>query len=250
MFFVPASSALFWPIKKQVLRRWGGVVVFFLLVSGCGGSSLFKRVDTTPIHGRHYRVKTGDTLYSVARRAGLNYKTLARWNRIRSPYTIYSGQRLHLHPPAKSRRPSVKSTKASRRPKSKKIKKNFKKKLKVVWQWPLKGVIVRNFHQTGGKGIDIKAPPGTPVRAIGNGSVVYSGSGLVGYGNLVIVKHDEIYLSAYGNNRRLLVKEGQRVKKGQIIAEVGQGRGRRSVLHFEIRKRGKPVNPLHYLPRR
>ncbi len=237
-------------MKKQVRGAWVAGVVVFSFLSGCGSLGFFRQVDLTPIHGRHYRVKTGDTLYSVARRAGLNYKILARWNRIRPPYTIYIGQKLHLHPPVSTRKPSLKPVKAARRPKSKKIKQNFKKKLKVVWQWPLKGVIARNFHQTGAKGIDIEAPPGTPVRAIGNGSVVYSGTGLVGYGNLVIVKHDEIYLSAYGNNRRLLVKEGQRVKKGQIIAEVGQGRGRRSLLHFEIRKRGKPVNPLHYLPRR
>ncbi len=237
-------------MKKPVIGVWVVMAVVFSFVSGCGSSSFFEPVDSAPIHARHYRVKTGDTLYSVARRAGLNYKILARWNRIRPPYTIYIGQKLHLHPPVSARKPSLKRVKAARRPKSKKIEKNIKKKLKVVWRWPLKGVIARNFHQTGAKGIDIKAPPGAPVRAIGNGSVVYSGTGLVGYGNLVIVKHDEIYLSAYGNNRRLLVKEGQRVEKGQIIAEVGQGRGGRSVLHFEIRKRGKPVNPLHYLPRR
>lgn len=216
-----------------------------LMGGGCGASNRAHRTYAPPIQTSSYIVKQGDTLYSIARRAGVDLQDLANRNHIASPYTIYPGQQLSLRPSAPtSNKKIVKKTN-----RYKKNQKKSKKNLKDVWQWPLKGVIARNFRQTGRKGIDIKGPPGAAVRASAAGKVVYSGNGLVGYGSLVIIKHDEIFLSAYGNNRKLRVKEGQWVGKGHIIAELGRGMRRVPVLHFEIRKKGKPVNPLLYLPR-
>lgn len=120
--------------------------------------------------------------------------------------------------------------------------------LKLNFQWPIKGKILKNFPQSDSKGIDITGKFGQPVSATEAGKVVYSGQGLLGYGNLLIIKHNDLYLSAYANNSQLLVAEGQSVKKGQHIALVGQMGSNQATLHFEIRKNGKPVNPLSLLP--
>jgi lipoprotein NlpD len=119
---------------------------------------------------------------------------------------------------------------------------------KVDWGWPLKGKIIAEFSETSNKGLDIAATPGEPVLAAAAGRVVYSGSGLRGYGKLVIIKHNRTYLSAYAHNSVILVKEGQNVIKGQKIAEAGSTDSNRPELHFEIRKFGKPVDPAKYLP--
>ena len=120
------------------------------------------------------------------------------------------------------------------------------------WAWPAKGPLIGRFSSNGSlnKGIDIAGELGQPVLAASDGTVVYAGSGLRGYGELVIIKHSDIYVSAYGHNRRLLVREGQKVKAGQIIAEMGSTGADRVKLHFEIRRQGKPVDPLQYLPSR
>ncbi len=120
------------------------------------------------------------------------------------------------------------------------------------WAWPASGSLIGRFASNGSlnKGIDIAGQLGQPVLAASGGTVVYAGSGLRGYGELVIIKHNETYVSAYGHNRRLLVREGQQVKVGQSIAEMGSTGTDRVKLHFEIRRQGKPVDPLQYLPRR
>lgn len=120
------------------------------------------------------------------------------------------------------------------------------------WAWPSNGPVISRFAETGSlnKGVDIAGDLGQPVLAASDGTVVYAGSGLRGYGELVIIKHNDTYVSAYGHNRRLLVREGQRVKVGQAIAEMGSTGTDRVKLHFEIRRQGKPVDPLQYLPRR
>jgi lipoprotein NlpD len=122
------------------------------------------------------------------------------------------------------------------------------KMLKLNFQWPIKGKILKNFSQSDNKGIDIGGKIGQTVYAAEAGKVVYSGQGLIGFGNLVIIKHNELYLSAYANNSRLLVAEGQKVEKGQDIAQVGEAGYKKASLHFEIRKNGKSVNPLVLLP--
>ncbi len=122
--------------------------------------------------------------------------------------------------------------------------------LSVPWQWPAPGKVLETFDETRNKGIDIAGNDGDPVSAAADGEVVYVGSALRGYGNLVIVKHNEEFISAYAHNRQILVKQGQAVKRGQRIAEFGRSDADRVKLHFEIRRQGKPVDPLRYLPAR
>lgn len=119
-----------------------------------------------------------------------------------------------------------------------------------AWLWPASGAIIAGFNEASNKGLDIAGNPGDPVLASAGGKVVYSGSGLRGYGKLVIIKHDESYLTAYAHNRELLVKEGDTVTRGQKIAELGSSDADRPKLHFEIRKQGRPVDPMTYLPPR
>ncbi len=210
------------------------------------------------VHGqKYYQVKPGDTLFSIGYRSGLHYRRLAEWNNISPPYVIKVGQKIKLFKPktvSQSENKNRKSSSAARKSKihvqKKSIKSNNKEKhLKLYWQWPMKGRILRSYVQSGFKGIDIQGKRGQKVRAAEKGKVVYSGTGLKGYGNLLIIKHNEQYLSAYAHNKRLLVKEAQVVNKGQVIAEVGRNDMKQYVLHFEIRKKGKPVNPVTYLPK-
>ena len=212
-----------------------------------------------------YVVKKGDTLYSIGFRSGHGYRRLSRWNKIYPPYKLQVGQNLKLFESKqkliyKIRKNNKKTTIVKKRtPSQKKTippqktstnSNDNKKMLKLYWQWPLRGRILKYFSSGGSKGIDIYGKIGQKVRSASSGKVVYSGSGLKGYGNLLIIKHNYMYLSAYANNRRLLVKEGQVVKKGQVIAEVGRMGGKKTSLHFEIRKNGNPVNPLNYLPKK
>jgi lipoprotein NlpD len=118
------------------------------------------------------------------------------------------------------------------------------------WSWPVEGKVIETFNETRNKGVDIVGKEGDPVLAAADGQVVYSGSGLRGYGNLVIVKHDDEYISAYAHNRQILVKQGQSVKRGQKIAELGKSDADVPKLHFEIRRQGKPIDPLTVLPKR
>jgi len=122
----------------------------------------------------------------------------------------------------------------------------------VRWHWPHGGTVIAGYSTSGkvNKGIDIAGKPGDAVKAAANGNVVYAGSGLLGYGNLIIVNHNEHYLSAYAHNRKILVQEGEDVKAGQVIAELGSTGTDKPMLHFEIRKNGNPVDPSRYLPRR
>ncbi len=195
----------------------------------------------------YYTVKKGDNLSTVGFRSGHRYKQLARWNSISPPYKIYPGQKIKLF--------SDTSTTKNSKPRKKKYKKKTTKSsakkgiIKANWSWPVKGRLVRSFYATGNKGIDIAGSIGQKIKAARSGVVMYGGSGLAGYGKLLIIKHNYLYLSAYAHNRRLLVKEGQKIKKGQDIAEMGVGVNAKPSLHFEIRKNGKPVNPINYLLR-
>ena len=208
-------------------------------------------------------VRKGDTLYSIARYQNLNHKQLARWNFLSSPYAIYPGKTLRLRPPATSHANpprnnrqiaagSVKKPVTVSRAKAPGVAKAAPALPKKVhaWQWPAKGKLVKTFNarDTARKGIGIAGNRGQPVKAAAAGRVVYSGNGLIHYGNLIIIKHSTSFLSAYAHNRTLLVKEGDQVSAGQSIAQMGTVENGRARLHFEIRKGGKPVNPLIYLP--
>jgi lipoprotein NlpD len=215
-----------------------------------------------------YRVRNGDTLFGIAWDHGLDYRVVAGWNDIRPPYRIYVGQSLRLRPPTAarqplpkkvSRAPAPKSTRApeARRPAAKPAVKPAPKKppvssQRLAWRWPVGGKVSSTFKPSDPlrKGIKIAGREGSEINAAEGGRVVYSGSGLIGYGRLIIIKHNDNYLSAYGHNRELLVDEGDQVAKGQKIASMGRASDGVPLLHFEIRRDGKPVDPLRLLPKR
>lgn len=235
------------------------LVTWAMLAAGCGGGALTWDPPQT------YVVKAGDTLYSISWRNRLDWRDVARWNGLSNSGLIYPGQTLRLSPPAGSsgssassapratspqpaKSPSTAGSSASTRPSS-----SPPPATPVAgWRWPASGPVVAGFGDKNsmGQGLDIAGRLGDPVRAAANGRVVYAGSGLIGYGKLIIIKHNDTFLSAYGHNRTMTVKEGDSVKVGQKIAEIGEGPGAKPLLHFEIRVNGKPVNPARYLPKR
>jgi lipoprotein NlpD len=215
-----------------------------------------------------YMVKPTDTLYSISWRYGLDYHDLARWNGLNDDYLIYPGQQLILIEPADlpqqqhptQAQPAVQDTTLSTvkaetadNPPEQHAKINTRTEENAVtgWIWPTEGKVTSyfSFKDLDRRGIDIAGKIGQPVRAVAEGKVVYSGTGLAGYGNLIIIKHNDTFLSAYAYNRNRLVKEGMQVKQGTLIAEMGQDKDKLAVLHFQIRKNGKPVDPLLYLPK-
>ncbi|MBE2211305.1 MAG: peptidoglycan DD-metalloendopeptidase family protein [Xanthomonadaceae bacterium] len=207
-----------------------------------------------PKYGATQVVKKGDTVYRIATTNGITALDLALWNNIPPPYIIHPGQRLRLYPggsvatippPRTPVKPAT--TRPSTPPPS-----VVAPVANLAWRWPAEGALISTY-QVGNptrQGIDIAGNAGEPVRAAADGTVVYSGSGLVGYGELIIVKHNDQWLSAYGHNRKRLVSEGAVVKVGQQIGELGSTGTSRNMLHFEIRLNGKPVDPLQYLPRK
>lgn len=223
----------------------------------------------------YYRVKSGDTLFSIAFKYGLNYKELASLNRIPAPYVIYPKQKIRLSSKVKTVKQTVKkSTANSQKAKTtptKVVKSNKKQttvnnknqivktpsntktksKKALNWVWPVSGDVIKGFSNKGvsSKGIDIKGKKNGKVVSASDGIVVYAGNGLIGYGNLVIVKHSDEYLSAYAYNQEILVKEQQSVKAGQKLAIIGGKGSQTSLLHFEVRKDGQPINPLKVLPK-
>ena len=238
-----------------------------------------------PVDGL-YRVRKGDNLAAIAFRYGLDYRDIAAWNDISAPWTIYPDQVLRLNPPPKTaasttthtqpapapksatRQPTAPATKPSPPPPSTAQTvpppaasapqgspaapaANPGKTDPESWRWPTRGRLLRTFSESDSSrnGIDIAAAEGQDVLASAAGQVVYSGNGLIGYGELVIIRHSELMLSAYAHNSRRLVAEGELVTAGQKIAEVGRNDRNESLLHFEIRRSGRPVNPLNYLPK-
>lgn len=228
------------------------------------------RAAPSPIPpGAVHVVRAGETLYGISFRFGLRYQDVAAWNGIGDPYNIEIGQRLRLRPvgsmPAAPRpyppspnapRPATPSpgnitstpvtpiAPSPARPSAPGI-------AAPSWRWPTQGQVIGRYvsgDQTQ-QGINIAGSAGQPVLAAADGIVVYSGAGLVGYGELIIIKHSDEWLSAYAHNRRRLVAEGSRVKSGDFIAEMGKTGAIREMLHFEIRRNGKPVDPLSFLPR-
>lgn len=255
-------------------RTRSGLMLLLCLamLAGCSTHSTYAPVrDRThapqTTAGVHV-VRAGETLFSIAWQYGLDYQTVAAWNRIRPPYTIYPGQKLSVRgpvaqarpappaspkpPAATPRQPATSPPASAQRPASPAPSRPQAGSAVPRWQWPANGQILRRFepNASGKKGIAIAGKEGAEVRAAAGGQVVYAGSGLVGYGRLIIVKHNDNYLSAYGHNRHLLVSEGDQVRAGQVIAHMGSSGTNRTQLHFEIREKGKPVDPLRHLPRR
>lgn len=204
-----------------------------------------------------YRVRPGDTLYSIAWSFGLDYRALARVNHLVSPYSLRVGQPLKMTTlsrlPAEPEKPQgvrVVGVFSSQRVASPKRTQGTVFPARVSrWVWPVQGHVVEGFDPASGgnHGINIAGRLGESVRAVAAGEVVYSGDGVRGYSNLIIIKHTRQFLSAYAYNQINLVREGTSVRQGQTIARMGANNAGSVMLHFEIRKDGRPVNPMHYL---
>ncbi len=232
-----------------------------------------------------YTVKRGDTLYSIALEHGVDYRDVAQWNFLDDPTKLRVGQTLRVKPPEDTLAPGVQvgaapgagrlearpldssgppapagartEPKALRLPYSKENVASLAPKTDVASQasaeasqfiWPVKGKVLAGFSEPRSKGIDIEGKPGQPVLAAAAGRVTYVGSGIPGLGKLVVIKHDNGFITVYAHNRAILVKEQQKVAQGQPIAEVGSSDSDRPKLHFQIRKGASPVDPLKYLP--
>lgn len=245
------------------------VLLAGLLLTGCANE------PPKPARPATYTVKAGDTLYAIAWRLRLDYRELARWNGIDGKYLIRPGQVLRLQPgstmasvPARSptvARPVTPLPRASRpaaaaAPRAVRVPGPATPApsptpappvVAVRWQWPVEGgVAALTTRPNGGQGLTISGELGQPVLAAADGKVVYSGTGLLGYGQLLIIKHNESYLTAYGHIESLVVGEGDAVSAGQRVAAMGAGPQGAPLLYFEIRLNGTPGNPLLLLPQR
>lgn len=221
----------------------------------------------------YYTIKPGDTLIRIALENGQSIHDIARWSQVENPNRIEVGQVLRVVPPGNSDvvvKPVTRSVIVAT-PASSASSANASAAAPAAsgasaaavaaakpavtdgdinWSWPANGVVVAGFDEVKNKGLDIGGSAGDPVLAAADGRVVYVGAGLRGYGNLIILKHDNVFLTAYAHNQALLVKEDQAVHKGQKIAEMGNSDADRVKLHFEVRRQGKPVDPVKYLPSR
>ncbi len=236
----------------------------------------------------YYTVKPGDTLIRIGLDTGQNWRDIARWNAIENANIIEVGQVLRVVPPGASvtengvmtrpvapstqvavaplapastaSKPAAPATPASAPvppvaavptpPPSSPAAAGGEDEREMAFIWPASGSLISGFDESRNKGVDLAGKAGDAVLAAADGRVVYAGAGLRGYGNLIILKHNNTYLTAYAHNDKLLVKEDQTVRKGQKVAEMGSSDADRVKLHFEIRRQGKPVDPLKYLPSR
>ena len=253
-------------MKLSRVLKFSGLafsVALLLLLSACSSGTKYDKYDYTANrtlpnakYGTIYTVKRGDTLYSIAWAIKQDYRKLASWNGIRSPYLIRTGQRLRMYPPAsKTAKKTYSSGSSAKSSSTRTVKKSTSYKGtspqgKVKrWSWPtVNRRVTARFNPAAGKdGIDIAGKFRDAVFATADGQVVYAGSGLRGYGKLIILKHNKTYLSAYAHNDSILVAEGQNIRAGKKIGRMGYNGKGRAILHFEIRKNGKPVNPASYL---
>ena len=244
-----------------------------LILSGCVNQSgnrapvndLNNSSSSSAVTARTYTVKPGDTLNKISRSTGVDENTIKRLNKISDPKRIYPGLILKLSDGSESATaptgPSAiaANTKAEARPLDQSTQSSAPATSEsgtpsraadagvINWGWPAQGKVIQGYTANT-KGIDISGNAGDPVIAAANGTVMYSGNGVRGLGNLIIVDHDNGFITAYAHNRALLVKTGQKVKKGAKIAEMGQSDASSVKLHFEVRRQGTPVDPMQYLP--
>ena len=263
------------------MRR--GLLCMLLAAVLCAGCSPWSPKDETPAYKSsyrltpdgYYRVRKGDTLHAIAFNFNMDWRDIAAWNNIRSPYTIYPDQELRLTAPGRSSsasttrstgsgtsssppastsgtaaRSSGVTVKAAPPPSSRS--QAPARYDPNQWIWPTNGRLISTFkaNDPTRNGIEIGGKEGQAIKATAGGEVVYSGSGLIGYGELIIIKHSERMLSAYAHNRKRREQEGQKISAGDRIAEMGRNDRNQALLHFEIRLNGTPQDPLKYLPRR
>jgi len=254
---------------------WGlATLVAALALSGCANKGRLAPVDDHSIGGArgsarvlpgaenagkpgYYTVKPGDTLIRIGMDNGQSWRDIIRWNKLDNPNLIETGQVLRVVPPAPevavarpatSPIPASAATPAASAPAAPAtLPPPSAAEEAINFQWPARGNLISGFDESKNKGLDIGGKAGDPVSAAADGRVVYAGAGLRGYGNLIILKHNNTYLTAYAHNQTLLVKEDQTIKRGQKIAEMGNSDADQVKLHFEIRRQGKPVDPAKYL---
>jgi lipoprotein NlpD len=261
---------------------WGlAALVTALALSGCASKGRLAPVDERAIGGARssarvmssaesaskpgfYTVKPGDTLIRIGMDSGQSWRDILRWNKLDNANLIEPGQVLRVAPPAAEApvvRPAVSPVTApatssasapmpvasAQTPPAALPAATSATEDAISFQWPARGNLIAGFDESKNKGLDIGGKVGDPVNAAADGRVVYAGAGLRGYGNLIILKHNNTYLTAYAHNQALLVKEDQVIKRGQKIAEMGNSDAEQVKLHFEIRRQGKPVDPAKYL---
>ena len=268
-------------------RRWTAWVPSLVLVGGLTGCALPSQppapvedriqppaaAPAAPLGAGQYRVKQGDTLTRIALEHGHSWRDLARWNQLSNPDKIEIGQILRVVPPESTESangvvvtpitdapastpmtggpaPAQPAAPAASAPQASTAAPARPAAAELAFAWPAQGPTLAGFDEARNKGVDIAGKAGDPVLAAADGQVVYAGAGLRGYGNLIIIKHNNTYLTAYAHNQKLLVQEDQKVKQGQKIAEMGSSDADRVKLHFEIRRNGKPVDPVKLLPAR
>ncbi len=226
--------------------RPGILLCCVLLLASCGGGTRWQDTPQTHI------VRRGETLFAIAWRYGKDPVDLAHWNRLGDGSLIYPGQVIRLTPGASGSGTAARTNTPAPVAKSPRPLPELPTQPSPDWVWPTDGKIGVEFGAKPGTGtgVLIDGAPGQPVNAAAAGQVVYAGDGLIGYGKLIIVKHNETYLSAYGYSASLLVAEGDEIRQGQKIATMGEGPERKPRLHFEIRRNGQPVDPRQFLPRR
>ena len=254
---------------------WGlAALVAALALSGCSNKGRLAPMDDHSIGGArgttrvlpgaenagkpgYYTVKPGDTLIRIGMDNGQSWRDIIRWNKLDNPNLIETGQVLRVAPPAPEvavARPATSATATAPMPVASAPSSPATTPAApsaaedaISFQWPARGNLISGFDESKNKGLDIGGKVGDPVLAAADGRVVYAGAGLRGYGNLIILKHNNTYLTAYAHNQTLLVKEDQVIKRGQKIAEMGNSDADQVKLHFEIRRQGKPVDPAKYL---
>jgi lipoprotein NlpD len=255
-------------MRITTFKPVAGIVAVIMLLAGCGSYSapipvINKSPDRTIPEA--YQVIQGDSIYNISWAFGVDYLDIAEWSELKPPYSLQPGQVVYL------KKPEVKSTglaSASNQAQQPVVVKKLPDKQPVrvaatapasspkvtfsaspeKWNWPAEGKLVGRFSPgNGSNGIQIEGISGSPVKATAAGEVVYVGEGLRGYGKLIIVKHSEQYLSAYAHNREIMVEESQAIQSGQQIATMGSSGTESTMLHFEIRKDGKPMDPMKFL---
>ncbi|WP_269320211.1 amidase activator ActS [Cedecea neteri] len=244
--------------KESIFKRWhitAFIIMTSLMLTACSSSKSAKSTrNEGTFSGAVYTVKRGDTLSKISRMTGSSVGDLARLNGIPAPYTIQVGQRIRIKGSGSASRPkntaTAKNTTAPSRSQNTSIAKVAPPPVGArCWLWPTKGNIVEPFSSSdgGNKGIDVSGSRGQPIYASGAGTVVYVGNQLRGYGNLVMIKHSEEYITAYAHNDTMLVNTGEKVKAGQKIATMGNTGADSVRLHFQIRYRATAIDPQRYL---
>lgn len=248
-------------VKSNTQFRTLTSTVFFavvLVLAGCTSGSLapVSNLSSATPSASTYVVKPGDTLNKISRATGVSENTIARINKITNPNLLIVGQTLRLSdsqtppPVARSSGSAGQTSQPTQTPVSTEPSSVRASDAGLIsWGWPAKGKIIQGFTPTT-KGIDIAGSTGDPIEVAADGKVIFSGDGPRGLGNLVIVEHSDGFITAYAHNKSLLVKEGQTIKRGTKIAEMGQSDTTSVRLHFEVRRRGTPVDPMQYLPAR